>query len=293
MSSIIRNSKRKLIPMTNDFMFHMVLQESNEALKGLVASFLHLPGDEIKSVVVTNPIEYGSNVTGKGFVLDLKVTLNENTTVNLEMQVEDKHNWDARSLSYLCRTYDSLNRGSDYKDARAVIHIGFLKYTLFKDHPEFYATYRLMNEKDHYVFSDRFRLSVVELNHINMATEEDIKWKLDKWARLIRESDREKILEIAGGDKAMTAAAKTIEFFNEDFWAREQMIRRQEIEAYEKRRDEESKKDKATIKEQRKELARIKAEVADQAAVIAIKDAAITDLTARIAELEAAAAKQV
>ena len=37
-----------------------------------------------------------------------------------------------------------------------------------------------MNEKDHYVFSDRFRLSVVELNHINMATEEDRKWKLDK-----------------------------------------------------------------------------------------------------------------
>ena len=86
----------------------------------------------------------------------------------------------------------------------------------------------------------------------------------------------------------MTAAAKTIEFFNEDFWAREQMIRRQEIEAYEKRRDEESKRDKATIREQRKELARIKAEVADQAATIADKDATITDLTARIAELEAA-----
>ena len=51
MFAIHRNSNRKLIPMTNDFMFHMVLQESNEALRGLVASFLHLPGDEIKSVV--------------------------------------------------------------------------------------------------------------------------------------------------------------------------------------------------------------------------------------------------
>lgn len=46
-------------------------------------------------------------------------------------------------------------------------HIGFLDFTLFKDHPEFYATYRMVNVKNRQVYNDKFTLSVVDLSQVN------------------------------------------------------------------------------------------------------------------------------
>ena len=70
-----------------------------------------------------------------------------------------------RSLSYLCRTFDDIARGEDYDNSHPVYHIGFLDFTLFKDHPEFYAKYQLRNVKDNYLYTDKFNLFVAELNH--------------------------------------------------------------------------------------------------------------------------------
>ena len=76
----------------------------------------------------------------------------------------NQHNWVERSLSYLCRSFDTLQAGKDYRDARPVIQIGLLNYTLFPAHPEFYATYQLLNVKDYTLYSDKLRISVLNLN---------------------------------------------------------------------------------------------------------------------------------
>lgn len=87
--------------MTNDCLFHIVLQKNKKALIGLVASLLHLDPDTILDAVVQNPIEIGHIVTSKTLYLDILVLFNNNTSVNLEMQVKNLHNWVPRSLSYL------------------------------------------------------------------------------------------------------------------------------------------------------------------------------------------------
>lgn len=70
-----------------------------------------------------------------------------------------------------------------YKIAQPAIHIGFLDYTLFEESPEFYATYKLINVKNHDIYNDNFTLSVVNLSRIDLATEEDK--KANKFAFLI------------------------------------------------------------------------------------------------------------
>ena len=55
--------------------------------------------------------------------------------------------WPERSLSYLCRAFNNLNPGEDYHKVKPVIQIGLLDFTLFPEHPEFYATYRFLNKK--------------------------------------------------------------------------------------------------------------------------------------------------
>ena len=120
--------------------------------------------------------EFSLDIKDKEFVLDIDVLLNDNTKIGLEMQVQNKHNWTERSLAYLCRSFDQLYRGQEYEEALPVIHIGFTAFTLFPDNPEFYATYRMINIRNHsQVYSDKFTLSVVDLTQINRATEEEKK----------------------------------------------------------------------------------------------------------------------
>lgn len=196
--------------MTNDFMFHYVLQENEYALKGLIASLLHLDAGDIESVRVENPILIGRAVSSKEYVLDILVSLNNHEMINMEMQVEDLKNWTERSLAYTCREFGRLNHGEDYSKVRPVYHIGFLDYTLFPEHPEFYARYRLRNVKDGYLYSDKINVGVVELNHIDLATEEDKKYGIDNWVRLFKAKTWEDLKMLAQENTYIKSAAQTM-----------------------------------------------------------------------------------
>ena len=133
--------------MTNDFMFRTVLQKNHYVLKGLVCSLLHLRLDEVTSIEITNPITLSDSVDNKEFILDINILLNNNTLINLEMQMAYQYDWNDRSLIYLCRSFDQLSHGASYGDTKKVIHIGFLNFTPRELTPEFYASNKIMNEK--------------------------------------------------------------------------------------------------------------------------------------------------
>lgn len=83
--------------LTNDYLFRALLQRSNKVLKGLISSLLHTKTEEILSASIMNPIELGTSIDSKTFILDIKVLLNNQTVINLEMQVIDYANWHDRS----------------------------------------------------------------------------------------------------------------------------------------------------------------------------------------------------
>jgi len=202
--------------MTNDYMFRAVLQKNITVLKGLICSVLHLKHEDIQSVQITNPIELGDSFDDKTFVLDINVLLNNNTLINLEMQVVNEHNWQDRSLSYLCRSYDQLYQGQTYSSAKPAIHISFLNFTPFPDYPEFYAKYMLMNEKNGMVYSDKFLLNVIDLTHIQLATDEDKEHQIDSWARLFTATSWEEIIMLAEKNNTLSETAQTLYELNSD-----------------------------------------------------------------------------
>ena len=202
--------------LTNDCMFHMVFQKNPKALLGLCASLLHMHPEEIRSVEVLNPFEFKTIPTDKTFVLDLKVLLNDDRILNFEVQVIDEKDWPERSLSYACRTFDQLQKGETYLDVKPIRHIGFLDYDLEDFTPEFYATYMLLNIKNHEIYSDKFALSVVNLNQIELATEEDRKYGIDHWAQLFKADTWEAIKKMAQENAYISDAAETLLQSNQD-----------------------------------------------------------------------------
>ena len=214
--------------LTNDYMFRAVFQSCNKALRGLIRSLLHLADSEITSVEITNPILLGDSIDDKEFRLDIHLLLNRHTRINLEMQIANRLNWPNRSVMYLCRSYDRLNRGQDYKDARPAVHIGLLDYTLFEDHPEFYAAYKLINIKNHRVYNDDLTLYVADLTRIDLATEEDKHYHIDSWAKLMKAATWEELRMTASEDEALYEAAKALYYTCSDEEIRMRCLEREE-----------------------------------------------------------------
>ena len=202
--------------LTNDYMFRVVFQENELARKGLIAAVLHINPNCIHSISIRNPITPGSKLEDKEFVLDLKVLLNNNHLINLEMQMTDQHNWQDRSLSYLCRSFDQLYKGEEYAEAKPATHIGCLNFAPFPEHLEFNGCYKLLNIKNHIPYSDKLTLYVVDLTHIELATEEDKTWQIDYWARLFTATTWEELKMIANNNSYLEEAAETMYELNAD-----------------------------------------------------------------------------
>lgn len=245
--------------MTNNYMFRYILQENQKVLKGLICALLHLNPTTVKSVIVQNPIDLSGDVSGKEFILDIKIMLNDDTLINLEMQVANEYNWPERSLAYLCRSYDQLYKGQKYEEALPVIHIGFLDFTLHPSHPEFYATYQMLNVKNHLLYSDKFTLSVVNLKKIELATEEDKKYHIDYWAALFKAKTWEELKMLTKENEYLQEAASSLYVANADEIVRQQCIAREDAERRERTLERLVMQKQAKIEEQEKENKRLRA----------------------------------
>jgi len=252
--------------LTNDYFFRAFLQENNTVLKHLTCAVLHLCPERIYSIEVTNPILLGKRISSKTFILDIRIILNDNTLINLEMQVVKFDHWPERSLGYLCRSYDSLNKGESYDNTKPAIHIGLLDHPLFPEYPEFHAVYKILNEKSHIVYTDKFILHVIDLTHIELATEEDRYYEIDQWASLFKAKTWEDVKMLATKTPLFESAAETIQ----------QIINDEQIRWLCESREA----SELTLKTYENQIAA-------KDAIIANKDAEIANLQAEVARLTA------
>ncbi len=233
--------------LMNDYMFKVTLGKSPLALKGLICSLLHLSSEEVISVDVMNPTEPGDSVDSKDMIFDLKVNLNNNTFINLEMQVTKQAFWPERSLTYLCRAFNHLKEGESYSKIKPAIHIGFIDFDLCPEEPEFYSTYHLANDVTHRIYTSKFTLSVVNLKRIELATDADRKYGIDYWAALFKSTTWEEIQMLAKKNTAIAEAAQTMYRLSEDDLVRERCASRQEHYRILQTYEDEAKKNKETI----------------------------------------------
>lgn len=199
-----------LYNMTNDYMFRVVNQKNPNVTKGIICSVLHLTPESIQSIEITNPILLGDDIDDKTFMLDINVLLNNSSIINLEMQVVNEHNWQDRSLSYLCRTFDQLYQGEEYSSAKPAIHIGFLNFQPFPNYPEFHAHFKLINPQNGMIYSDKFYLNVIDLTHIDIATDADKESQLDIWSQFFTAKTWEEVIMIAEKNPYINEAAQTL-----------------------------------------------------------------------------------
>ena len=156
--------------LTNDNMFRVAFQMDETILRSLLCSLLDLAPTEVHSIVIKNALVPGATIEDKDTVLDIRLILNNNSLINLEMQIKNEGNWPERSLCYLCRAFDNLDKGAPYLDVTPAHHIGILNFSLPHVQKQFYSHYFMINETTQEIFSDKLRLSVLNLTQTALAT---------------------------------------------------------------------------------------------------------------------------
>ena len=103
--------------------------------------------------------------------------------------------------------------------------------------------------------SQRFVLSVVDLNQIDRATKEDKRYKIDYWARLFKAKTWEEMKKLVKNNEYLEETARSIYVANADEIVRQQCLAREDAE----RRERSLERDNRILKEEKAALQEDKA----------------------------------
>ena len=272
--------------MLNDYMFRIVLQDNKEALANIIAAVLHVDVSTITDIHVKNSIIPGAAVDNKEYHMDISLTFNKKTNVNIELQIRDEGNWNYRGIHYLCREFEELvKKGDDYGDEHSAYQIGFLDFDLFKDHVKFFSRYEMCDTEDGYKINSNFALYVIQLNRLEIATETDRNTGLDKWCRLFKAQTYEELKKMAKEDAVMEAVAENIYESNSDFAVRRRCEDREEYLRHQEYIKREMERMNAVIEKQNESLAQKDESLARKNEELIQKDALIASLQKQLDEL--------
>ena len=202
--------------LTNDYMFRSVFQTSKEALKGLLSALLYIPEEEILSCEICNPIILGTAIDEKTCILDIRVLLNGNKQINLEMQMGSVENWTDRSVFYLCRMFTDMKKGLDYTQTKPSIHIGIMMKSPLPEDAAFYNEYALKNRRTGYEFTGKIAIHVLDLSCLEQVPEEERNSALYYWACVFQAKTWKEVLAMAEQSESIKKAVVTLRELSED-----------------------------------------------------------------------------
>ena len=217
------------VSLTNDLLFHMVFTRNAEALKSLLSTLLNIPEADILRVEVLNPMQYSEVVDSKLTVLDLKVHMNDNTFVHVEMQVRKFEHWTNRTVGYACRQIaDQIHGDYDYSKLEPVIQISIMDYSLFPDHKRFFKGYYPQDDEG-YPYTDKLQFFVMDLTQISQASQEQKDQGLVEWANAFKATSWEEVNQIQ--NSGVKEAAKTMQLIMSNPTEREMIRMRQDAQS--------------------------------------------------------------
>ena len=217
----------------NDLLFKFIFghKENKEITLSFINAVLGLEGERafVDLRFADREID-PEEENGKGSALDLLCMTNDETQINIEVQVQKRENMGQRSLYYWAKLYQStLGRGENYENLRRTVAINLLGYE-YLPLSGFHHTYGLYDETCVHRLTDDIEIHFLELPKV---TRQDIRRMrtLDKWMAFIRNDLSDEEMEaIAMSDAAINTAWDRIEAFMRDAGQRRKYELREKYE---------------------------------------------------------------
>ena len=120
------------VSLKNDYIFKKIFakEENNSKLKDFLEAILNI---EIKKVIVKNPEIPKNMLDEKLAILDIRAEINEDTMIDIEMQVANQYNISERSTIYTAKMISSdIKVSEEYRNMKKAISINILNFNYFK-----------------------------------------------------------------------------------------------------------------------------------------------------------------
>lgn len=198
--------KNRTLKLTNDYIFKRVFSKkgNEDLLIDLLESILEI---KIEKIEVIEEAEIDRiNINDKIGIIDLKSTINNNSIVDIEIQLRDQHNMIMRSMFYAAGLYHTgLKSGEKYEENKKVIGINILKYNIFK-WKKYHSKITMKEKELNIEVTDAIEIHFIELPKFLKSKNEGNK-KLRQWMEFIC-NERKGEIEMAVKENKKIAKAK-------------------------------------------------------------------------------------
>jgi len=213
---------KRLNPL-NDFLFLKLMGEEGNEIQCL--SFLNaVLGSKsktpVKLIKILENKTFTAEIIGdKSCILDVRVQADNGERYNIEVQLNDLHNMEKRSLYYWSREYiKGIAKGDDYIELPKVININIVNFDQIKL-DNFHTCFHLWEDDN----KDYLLTGVLEIHFINMIKYKMLKVKdkknnpLVRWLTFLdKDSSEEELEEVINMDAAISKANDRLTYVSQD-----------------------------------------------------------------------------
>ena len=208
-------SKDFLMSPRVDFAFKEIMA-NEQARTGFLSAILKLNPSDIRQTILLNTNLSKQHENEKQGILDVRILMNNNTEINIEIQLSYLRVWADRSLFYLSKLYSGqIKPGQNYTVFKKCVSISILDFNLFHDTEEFYSCFHILEDTRHTLYTDKMEFHVLELPKLPKELKEDANDIL-LWAKFINAKSKEEFEMLAEKNKSISQAYQQLQIISQD-----------------------------------------------------------------------------
>ena len=204
------------LKLTNDFIFKKVFgKKGNESiLKDLLEAILKI---KIKKIELQAEVELERElIDDKTGVLDIEATIDDNTIIDIEMQMRNQYNMKERSLFYWAGLYyTGLKKKEEYKENKRAITINIVNFDMFKEGP-YHEKIELRREYKNILLTNKLEIHFIQLSKFLKEGQEEKDKKMWQWLTFICNKNRKEVERVMKENKEIEKANEELEYLTGD-----------------------------------------------------------------------------
>ena len=204
------------LKLTNDFIFKKVFgKKGNESiLKDFLEAILKI---KIKKIELQAEVELERElIDDKTGVLDIEATIDDNTIIDIEMQMRNQYNMKERSLFYWAGLYyTGLKKKEEYKENKRAITINIVNFDMFKEGP-YHEKIELRREYKNILLTNKLEIHFIQLSKFLKEGQEEKDKKMWQWLTFICNKNRKEVERVMKENKEIEKANEELEYLTGD-----------------------------------------------------------------------------
>ena len=201
------NNSDFIMKPKNDYVFKRIFgdERNSDILISFLESVLKI---HILKVNILNSELPKINVSDKKSILDVRATINDNTQIDIEIQLSRTMYMPERSLYYWSKMYcEQLNISEKYSKLQKTICINIVDFQA-TEKEGYHSIYKIKEIEDNYLLTDLLEIYFLELTKLDKYTKDE---SLYNWLKFISGDSREEMVEVAKTNDNIDKAFEILE----------------------------------------------------------------------------------